>query len=157
MQLLGLLRFFHALFLFLREMWLRDRTFRQYVRENLSLILVSVGFAVMTVLFINVYIIVKDQEGQKAVSEQKVTLLEQHNKTLVDQVTELTERTKYWREKYLLIVENPPACVIPDAKPAPVKPEAPAPKVPPKPPQDSTPAARPPSSTLVDRWKRLNQ
>lgn len=154
MQLLGLLRFFHALFLFLREMWLRDRTFRQYVRENLSLILVSVGFAVMTVLFINVYIIVKDQEGQKAVSEQKNTLLEQHNKTLNDQVTELTERTKYWREKYLAIVENPPACVLPDVKPSPVKTE-PAPVRVPKPVQDPTPAARPPSSAVVDRWKRL--
>lgn len=140
MPLLSLLKLFHALFLFFREMWLRDRTFRQFVRQNLSFILVSVGFAVMTVLFVNTYIIIKDQESQAALREQRITHLISQNDQLADTNKQLTESRDTWQGKYLDLkdsIGNKPA--------------------PPKSPQDPVPPTRPPTSTLVDRWKRLNQ
>jgi len=142
MPLLSLLKLLHALFLFFREMWLRDRTFRQFVRQNLSFILVSVGFAVMTLLFVNTYIIIKDQESQAALREQRITHLISQNDQLTEANQQLTDSRDKWQGKYLDLKDSKGIGSTPP---------------PPKTPQDPVPSTRPPTSTLVDRWKRLNQ
>lgn len=142
MTILPMLKLFHAIFLFLKEMWLRDRTFRQFVRENLSFILVSVGFAVMTVLFVNLYIIVKDQESQIAVSEQSLTHAKQQLEDSQGQLKEAKDSSDWWKGQYeALRTQKPPEVKAP---------------VQPKPTPDPVPSTRPPSTNFVDRWKRLH-
>lgn len=149
MTLLSLMKLFHALFLFVKEMWLRDRTFRQFVRENLSFILVSIGFTVMTVLFVNLYIIVKDQESQLAVSEQKYNHVNSQLTDMTAQAAESKDSIDWWRDKYLALKEEPSkrqsTGAVTQKTPDPGKPKP-----------DPTPTTRPPSSAFVERWKRLN-
>lgn len=149
MTLLSLMKLFHALFLFVKEMWLRDRTFRQFVRENLSFILVSIGFTVMTVLFVNLYIIVKDQESQLAVSEQRYNHTNQQLTDITAQATQQQTDVDKWRDKYYTLKDE-------RSKPVPPVFTQKAPE-PGKPKPDPTPTTRPPSAAFVERWKRLNQ
>jgi hypothetical protein len=143
------MKLFHALFLFVKEMWLRDRTFRQFVRENLSFILVSIGFTVMTVLFVNLYIIVKDQESQLAVSEQRFNHTNQQLTDASVRFKEQQDSIDWWRDKYLDLKDKqdkPPVQPVAQRTPDPGKPKP-----------DPVPTTRPPSAAFVERWKRLNQ
>lgn len=148
MTLLSLMKLFHALFLFVKEMWLRDRTFRQFVRENLSFILVSIGFTVMTVLFVNLYVIVKDQENQLAISEQSLTHANDQLTDSAGKLSEQKEATDFWRDRYLAIKDEKSA-----RAPSQATTPMPAPDTSKPTPQPTT---RPPSKQFIDRWKRLN-
>lgn len=156
--MISFLKLFHALFLFVREMWLRDRTFRQFVRENFSFILVSAGFALMTLMFIHMYGIAKDQETDNARNEQKITHLETQLSTALDsgesRRAELIKRLDWWRDRYLESLENNPQTSSPPpaTKEMPNQPPAPS-----KQPKAPIPTTRAPSADMVDRWKRLNQ
>ena len=52
-----------ALLKFILEIWLRDRTFRQFVRGNLSLIVTTLGFIIMSFMFTRVYFIALAHES----------------------------------------------------------------------------------------------
>lgn len=146
MNLLQLGKVFHALFLFIREMWLRDRTFRQFVRENLSFILVSVGFAVMTFLFVNLYVIVKDQESQIAVYEQRLEQTTLRETTIKN---DYQEKIDWWKARY---EEKPQVAHLqstPVATNTTTQRTRRRPSDPPAPPATS--------AVMLDRWKRLNQ
>lgn len=152
MTLLSLMKLFHALFLFVKEMWLRDRTFRQFVRENLSFILVSIGFTVMTVLFVNLYIIVKDQESQLAISEQRYNHTNQQLTEVAANSKEQQDTITWWRDKYIALKEEQDKSPEPAASVPPTKVPPPGKSKP-----DPVPTTRPPSAAFVERWKRLNQ
>ena len=152
MTLLSLMKLFHALFLFIKEMWLRDRTFRQFVRENLSFILVSIGFTVMTVLFVNLYIIVKDQEYQLAISEQRYNHASQQLTEVAANSKEQQDTITWWRDKYIALKEEQDKPPVPTIAASPNKTPAPGKSKP-----DPAPTTRPPSTQFLERWKRLNQ
>lgn len=152
MTLLSLMKLFHALFLFIKEMWLRDRTFRQFVRENLSFILVSIDFTVMTVLFVNLYIIVKDQESQLAISEQRYNHTNQQLTEVAANSKEQQDTITWWRDKYIALKEEHDKSPAPVAYAPPTKAPAPGKTKP-----DPVQTTRPPSAAFVERWKRLNQ
>lgn len=141
MNLLQLAKVFHALFLFIREMWLRDRTFRQFVRENLSFILVSVGFAVMTFMFVNLYIIVKDQEYQVKIYEQRINQYIASEEKLT---TEYQGKIDWWKARYDELK------VSPEKEPPPPTTTKATPAAP-----TSRPTVK--NSKMLERWKRLNK
>lgn len=152
MGFITLFKVLKALGLFLREMWLRDRTFRQFVRENLPLIITSFGFVVMTMLFVHVVIIVKDQEiviaeAQRAQTEMK--------KELDEKIPYLTERMQWYQERYFELKSDSSSIAIKSESP---RSTVRTPRTPrPKQPVEQQVATRPPSTDLVERWKRLSQ
>jgi len=156
MQFILLAKALKALGLFIREIWLRDRTFRQFVRDNLSLIVTSFGFIAMTVMFTHVYVIVKDQEVLLARAEREQTRLQ----TKIDghdiALEEARERTDWYKARYLEYkdkVDNPPVMAVAEIAPAVPKPR-PRPKQPVNNPQA---VIRTPGPDIVERWKKLSQ
>lgn len=142
-----------ALFRFIREMWLRDRTFRQFVRSHLSLIVMTIGFVSMTLMFTHVYFIVIEQEDIISDGQDKIASLQ---KQVDDEIPFLKERLEWYREHRNTSKDSLPPTrehhvpIVPDPGPstpvpAPLKPE----------PKMST--SRPPNNDLVERWKKLSQ
>lgn len=152
MNILALAKLSKAIFLFIREMWLRDRTFRQFVHENLALIVSSLGFLVMAYLFTHVYFIVIDQEKIISEYEQKyVRLKEKYD----NDVPFLKEQLEWYRDRYF---ELKAPAVNSDEQPSANKVMGPR-RVQPKP---SAPRPQPLSrkdadSALQDRWMRLSE
>ncbi|MNP17130.1 hypothetical protein D3C76_1095540 [compost metagenome] len=136
-----------ALFRFIREIWLRDRTFRQFVRDNLSLIVTTVGFVIMTLMFIHVYFIVLDQEDVIAEYERTQSAMK---KEIDEQIPFLTERMNWYRDRYYELKSKPPAQPTTTGPPVPKTP-------PPKQPEEKPTVIRPPNNDLVERWKKLSQ
>lgn len=104
MNFLALAKLGKALFLFVREMWLRDRTFRQFVHENLALVVSTSGFLMMTVLFTHVYFIVLDQEKEINEHEKKYTRLREEYDY---EIPFLTEKMEWYRDRYLELKAPP--------------------------------------------------
>ncbi|MNO14034.1 hypothetical protein D3C76_36740 [compost metagenome] len=147
MQVFTLFKVLKAALLFVREIWLRDRTFRQFVRENLSLIVSSLGFVIMTMMFMHVYFIVKDQEAIITKHENDHAALKSEYEP---KVSFLTERMEWYRERYYEL--KAPKSNSPSAHKEPTPPQ---PR--PKQPAEKPIANRPPPNDLVERWKRLSQ
>jgi hypothetical protein len=145
--MITLFKVLKALFRFIREIWLRDRTFRQFVRENLSLIVTTVGFVIMTLMFIHVYFIVTDQEDVIAEHERAQAAMK---KEIEEQIPFLTERMNWYRDRYYELKSKPPAQPATTGPPVPQKPQ-------PKPPEEKPAVIRPPNNDLTERWKRLSQ
>lgn len=145
--MITLFKVLKALFRFLREIWLRDRTFRQFVRDNLSLIVTTIGFVIMTIMFIHVYFIVTDQEDVIAEHERTQVAL---RKEIEDQVPFLTDRMNWYRDRYYELKTKTPDKPETTGPPVPTKPS-------PKQPEDKPAANRPPNNDLKERWKRLSQ
>lgn len=148
--MLAILKVLKALFRFVKEIWLRDRTFRQFVRENLSLIVTSVGFMVMTLMFLHVYFVVKEQEDQLLAAEQNQNALKRE---IEEQVPFLKERMAWYQERYYELKTQQCQPVVIRSEPK----GAPTPSSPPPKSTEKSIAARPPSSDLVERWKKLSQ
>lgn len=150
MYFMTLAKLLKALGLFVKELWLRDRTFRQFVRQNLALIVTSVGFVIMTLLFVHVFRIVKEQEVMLGRYERAQLRLQ---KDLDTQIPLLTERAELYRERYEALKETL------DTKPS--APTTQVPKPPPQPrpkqPIEKPLPARPPSTDLAERWRRLSE
>lgn len=104
MNFLALAKLGKALFLFVKEMWLRDRTFRQFVHENLALAVSTGGFFVMTVLFTHVYFIVLDQEKEIHEHEKKYSRLREEYDY---EIPFLTEKMEWYRDRYLELKAPP--------------------------------------------------
>ena len=160
--MLTLFKVLKALFRFIREIWLRDRTFRQFVRENLSLIVTSLGFMIMTLMFTHVYFIVKDQEDIIAAHESREAVMQKD----IDHMDEIKDRRDFYREHYYEmkarcpVPKEPQPLKQPDIteETPPVEPKERAPSKPrPKQPAETPAVTRPPSSDLVERWKKLSQ
>jgi len=158
--MLTLFKVLKALFRFIREIWLRDRTFRQFVRENLSLIVTSLGFMIMTFMFTHVYFIVKDQEDVIAAHESREAVMQKD----IDHMDEIKERRDFYREHYYEMKARCPVPKQPSPQPTaavetpPVVPKERAPSKPrPKQPAETPAVTRPPSNDLVERWKKLSQ
>ncbi len=168
-----------ALALFIQEMWLRDRTFRQFVNENIPLILAYSGFLCMTVLFGNLYVIVRDQEAEierhsrehaslQLELEAKVPLLteqvawykERYYELKSDSVPEeeVTTQGPKTRPRYVAQVDHTaPARDTSRGKPKPVGAVDREPIPAPKPADPKPTATRPPSNDISERWKRLGE
>lgn len=146
--MITLFKVIKALFRFIREMWLRDRTFRQFVRENLSLIVATSGFVIMTFMFIHVYFIVVEQED---VIAEHVRVQTAMKKEIDEQIPFLTERMNWYRDRYYELRTKPPAPPTTTGPPPPGR----QPK--PKQPEDKPAIVRPPNNDLVERWKKLSQ
>lgn len=142
-----------ALALFLREIWLRDRTFRQFVNENMPLIFAYTGFLSMTLLFGNLYLIVKDQE---ILIEEHVRIQTNLQRELDVNVPYLTEQVAWYKERYYELKSSRPSTQVADKEPqaGPRQPRKPRPK---QPPEEKQIVTRPPSNELVERWKRLSE
>lgn len=151
-----LLKLVHAAFLFFKEMWLRDRTFRQFVREHLALIVMGFGFVVMSGMFFNLYVIVKDQESAIAIKDSDIKHLSTQLSTLQEDYRRLSGSADFWRDKYIELKDQKKPVPSEPAKPVqpPAVPKQPTPEKVPEP--SPTPANRGPSTSLVDRWKRLH-
>lgn len=151
MSIATLFKLAKALFIFVREMWLRDRTFRQFVHQNLPLIVMSMGFVIMSVFFVHVYMIVKDQEAQISQYQFENSRLQQMYDT---EVPVLREQVARYKTRYLEAIaeasHKPPA--TPKSKRTPGRPETPPP-----PSTEKPILTRGPSSDMVERWKRLRQ
>lgn len=151
MYFITLFKLLKALGLFLREIWLRDRTFRQFVRQNLPLIVTTVGFISMTILFIHVFSIVKEQEYMLGRYERQQARLQ---KELDTQIPLLTERADLYQERYQALKDSlelvPPPPQVAAVQPAPSRPR-------PRPPVEKPITTRAPSDEIVQRWKRLSQ
>lgn len=145
--MITLFKVLKALFRFIREIWLRDRTFRQFVRDNLSLIVTTVGFVIMTLMFIHVYFIVLDQEDVIAEYERTQTAMK---KEIDEQIPFLTERMNWYRDRYYELKSKPPAKPTTTGPPVPKSPQ-------PKQPEEKPTVIRPPNNDLVERWKKLSQ
>jgi len=155
MPIATLFKLAKALFLFIREMWLRDRTFRQFIHENLSLIVMSMGFVIMSVFFVHVYMIVKDQEAQISQYQFENSRLRLAYDT---EVPLLREQVTLYKSRYLEAVAA--ASHAADPKPPPKPKHTPGKPI--NPPPTPTTTDRPvttrgPSTDLVERWKRLRQ
>ncbi|QTH80275.1 hypothetical protein PA10_00075 [Pseudomonas phage pPa_SNUABM_DT01] len=151
MQLLALFKVIKAALLFVREIWLRDRTFRQFVRENLSLIVTSFGFVIMTMFFLHVVGIVKDQEAQLVENEHSMAALK---KQIESEIPFLKEKLEWYRDRYyeLKAPKQPAKGNSPTAHKEPTPPPTPRPK-----PVEKPTINRPPSNDIQERWKRLSQ
>jgi len=148
MYFIALAKLLKALGLFIREMWLRDRTFRQFVHENLSLIVLSFGFTIMTFLFTHVWVTAKEQEEQIADQERLYARLQDDYDT---QVPFLTERMDWYKDRYFeLKVQTK---TTQPSWPATRR----APRREPTQPPDKPIVHRPPSNDLAERWKKLSQ
>lgn len=143
--MITLFKVLKALFRLIREIWLRDRTFRQFVRENLSLIVTTLGFVIMTCMFIHVYFIVLEQEDVITEHESARAAMK---KEIDEQIPFLTERMNWYRDRYYELKSKPPKS--PDTT------GPPSPK-PTKQPEDKPVIIRPPNNDLVERWKKLSQ
>jgi hypothetical protein len=144
--MITLFKVLKALFRFVREIWLRDRTFRQFVRDNLSLIVTTLGFVIMTLMFIHVYLIVLDQEDVIAEHERAETAMK---KEIDEQIPYLKERMEWYRDRYYELKSKPPKTPTTTGPPEPTKPQ--------KTPEDKPVIIRPPNNDLVERWKKLSQ
>ncbi|MNP88971.1 hypothetical protein D3C85_13650 [compost metagenome] len=110
MNFLALAKLSRALFLFIREMWLRDRTFRQFVHENLALIVCNLGFLVMAYLFTYVYFMAAEQKKVIIEHEQRYARLrDEYDKD----VAFLTERMEWHRDRYLELKAPPVKSIEP--------------------------------------------
>jgi hypothetical protein len=149
---MALAKLLKALALFVKELWLRDRTFRQFVRQNLSLIVTSAGFIIMTLLFVHVFRLAKEQEVMLGRYERQQIRLQ---KELDTKIPLLTERADLYQERYEALrdsLDTKPA--DPPPKPEPTKaPQRPRPKQP----VEKPVTVRPPSPELAERWKRLSE
>lgn len=145
--MITLFKVLKALFRFVREIWLRDRTFRQFVRDNLSLIVTTLGFVIMTLMFIHVYLIVLDQEDVIAEHERTQTAMK---KEIDEQIPYLRERMEWYRDRYYELKSKTPQQPTTTGPPEPRKPQ-------PKSPEEKPVIIRPPNNDLVERWKRLSQ
>ncbi|MCY1333825.1 hypothetical protein D9M68_17520 [compost metagenome] len=141
-----------ALALFLREMWLRDRTFRQFVNENTPLIFAYSGFLCMTILFGHLYIIVREQE---AIIEEHVRVQASLQLDLDSKLPLLTEQVAWYKERYYELKSNPVPEVARVKTPGPISRPSRQPR--PKPVEDKPAATRPPSSDIAERWRRLSE
>ncbi len=150
MYFMTLAKLLKALGLFVKELWLRDRTFRQFVRQNLALIVTSVGFVIMTLLFVHVFRLAKEQEVTIGRYERVQLRLQ---KDLDTQIPLLTERAELYRERHEALKEtldNKPSTPSPQATKPPPRPR-------PKQPIEKPISTRPPSTDLAERWKRLSE
>jgi hypothetical protein len=141
-----------ALALFLREMWLRDRTFRQFVNENIPLIIAYTGFLSMTLLFGNLYMIVRDQELR---IEEHVRIQASLQLELDNKLPLLTEQVAWYKERYYELKSNPVPAITKEVSPGPSSRPTRQPN--PKAPGDKPAATRPPSNELAERWRRLSE
>lgn len=150
MYFMTLAKLLKALGLFVKELWLRDRTFRQFVRQNLALIVTSVGFVIMTLLFVHVFRIVKEQEVMLGRYERVQARLQ---KDLDTQIPLLTERAELYQERYEALKKSLETTQPTPPSQAPKPPSRPRPKQPVEKPLP----VRPPSTDLAERWKRLSE
>ncbi len=150
MYFMTLAKLLKALGLFVKELWLRDRTFRQFVRQNLALIVTSVGFVIMTLLFVHVFRIVKEQEVMLGRYERVQARLQ---KDLDTQIPLLTERAELYQERYEALKKSLETTQPTPPSQAPKPPSRPRPKQPIEKPLP----ARPPSTDLAERWRRLSE
>jgi len=149
-----LFKMLKALALFLREMWLRDRTFRQFVHENLPLIFTSTGFVVMAALFFHVILIVKDQEKTIEDLTRSQTDLRQQ---IDEKVPYLTDQLAWYKEKYYDLKAGTGQQNVKEER-ASTKPVQPKPLPAPRQKPENPPVSnRPPSSDMVERWRRLSE
>lgn len=132
-----------ALLKFILEIWLRDRTFRQFVRGNLSLIVTTLGFIIMSFMFTRVYFIALAHESTITEVTHKYALLE---KEVEATMPALQERLEWYRERYYEIKIPPEQTKQPpdDSKSTPTQTE-----------KYMTP--RPPPKDLSHRWERLSK
>jgi hypothetical protein len=147
-----------ALFLFIREMWLRDRTFRQFVHDNLSTLVASAGFLAMTVLFLSLYDIVKDQELVINRNENEYAILQREYEK---EVASLNNRLDWYKNKYLDLLASTSSTTDSSSGPRtrPVQIDQTPNTQPPTPP---APVSRPSRNQttgidLSERWRRLSQ
>lgn len=133
-----------ALLKFILEIWLRDRTFRQFVRGNLSLIVTTLGFIIMSFMFTRVYFIAVSHENTIKEANHKHALL---SKELETSLPTLQERLEWYQERYLECKATPE-----DKKRPPDIPTST-----PRPPPENPKVSRPKSSDLTDRWKKLSK
>lgn len=145
--MITLFKVLKALFRFVREIWLRDRTFRQFVRENLSLIVATLGFVIMTLMFSHVYFIVLEQEDVITEYERNQAAMK---KEIDEQIPYLKERMEWYRDRYYELKTKPANPMTTTGPPAPPKPN-------PKQPEEKPVVIRPPNNDLVERWKKLSQ
>lgn len=161
MKALTVYRLLRSLGMLVREIWLRDRTFRQFVHDHIALLMAVFGFLFMGGLFLNVYFIVQRQEV--IIAEHRAT--EQANKL---EIQFLRERVAWYRRRStdVEVDEFVPSALIqpPDTGPglsdlafqdiAPIQ-EQDTPKKPNPPIPDKPLVHRVPNDDLVERWKRI--
>lgn len=150
MNFLALAKLGKALFLFVREMWLRDRTFRQFVHENLALIVSTSGFLVMTVLFTHVYFIVLDQEKKIYDHEERYARLREEYDY---EIPFLTEKMEWYRDRYLEL-KAPPVKSTRSPGPSRRSPQGTAKKTEPTP-KSTAPVIS--DDDVFERWNRLGE
>jgi len=150
MYFMALAKLVRALALFIKELWLRDRTFRQFVRQNLALIVTSVGFVIMTLLFVHVFRLAKEQEVMLGRHERQHARLQ---KELDTQIPLLTERAELYQARYLELKAHLETLQPSTPKPEPKPPTHPRPKHP----VEKPVPVRPPSTELAERWRRLSE
>jgi len=150
MNFLALAKLGKALLLFVREMWLRDRTFRQFVHENLALIVSTGGFLIMTVLFTHVYFIVLDQEKEMNDHEERYARLREEYD---DEISFLIEKMEWYRDHYFEL-KAPPVETARNHGPSRRSSQGPAKETEPTP-KSTAPVIS--DDDVVERWNRLGE
>lgn len=156
MGFVTLLKVLKALFLFLREMWLRDRTFRQFVHENLPLIVAYVGFSIMTGMFGYLYTVVRDQEVTIERYERRQTDLQRE---LDEKIPYLNDQLDWYKGRYYDLKSNSPPETAKADPPRATSARGTAQKqksINP-PPGNNPVASNPTPGVLKERWKRLSE
>lgn len=164
MGFVTLFKLLKALALFLREMWLRDRTFRQFVHENLPLIIVSIGFSIMTGMFAYLYTVARDQEEIIELHARRQTELQQE---IDETVPYLTDQLAWYKERYYELKSRSKVQVV-EQKEIEDDPSSPGPNTRPRVAQRAlskpgmstksyTQKQNPAASSLEERWKRLSE
>lgn len=163
MGFVTLFKLLKALALFLREMWLRDRTFRQFVHENLPLIIVSIGFSIMTGMFAYLYTVARDQEETIELHVRRQTELQQE---IDETIPYLTDQLAWYKERYYEIKsrsetsKNEQVADTSVLTKGPVSRRGPDAVVLSKPNMSNkvvTPKTNSTTSSLQERWKRLSE
>lgn len=149
MKILALFRILKALVILVRELWFRERTFRQFIHDNMAVLVVTVGFVVIFIMFLKTYLIVQEQNLELAGLKSTEKMLRREIEYLEEKLADRSSIRMTTPDTPLprLQAAEPPE----DPKP---KPEKPAPKKPTKP----IPVInRPTNVELQERWRRLSE
>ena len=149
MKILALFRILKALVILVRELWFRERTFRQFIHDNVATLVVTIGFIAVFIMFLQAYLIVQEQNLELADLKSTEKMLRREIEYLEEKLAD--------RSSICMTTPDTPLprlqAVEPPEDPKP-KPEKPAPKIPTK----STPViTRPINVDLQDRWRRLSE
>lgn len=134
-----------ALWVFFREIWLRDLTFRQFIRQHMALLLAWFGLIIMAILYSYTWSIGLEQNRTIERHMYTYNALEARH---TEEVAELRQQVEWYRSRYYDVLSRQS-----QQAPANPSPNTPVPKTP----NEKPVSTRPPSSDIVDRWRRITQ